>query len=109
LRWIFARRKFLRPFPRQERWAGPGLRGNREAQRYSSRELNLISDYLQEIAGSYSVRCWSLADPSFRSGRGLSVMAGLDPAIHATSAQFANRFQFMKHYQLLDRLIRFSR
>jgi hypothetical protein len=32
---------------RQERWAGPGLRGSRKAQRYSSRELNLISDYLQ--------------------------------------------------------------
>src|SRR5258708_16745177 len=43
----------------------------------------------------------SLADPSDSEVEGaLSVMAGLDPAIHATSARVASRFKFMKHYQL---------
>jgi hypothetical protein len=59
-------------------------------------ELSTISDFLQDICGSYSVRRWSLADPSDSEvGGTLSVMAGLDPAIYAPSAQSANRFKFM--------------
>jgi hypothetical protein len=104
LRGTNRERFFIAVLPRrQQRWEGILQSRGAGAQNCSWRKLSLISDYLQEIAGSYSVRCWSLADPSFRSGRGLSVMAGLDPAIPATSARFANRFKFMKHYQLLDR------
>jgi hypothetical protein len=38
--------------------------------------------YKRQIAGSYSVSCWLLADPSDSEvGGTLSVMAGLDPRL----------------------------
>jgi hypothetical protein len=56
----------------------------------------------KKTAGSYRVSDASPADPSHSEiGGGLSVMAGLDPAIHAMSARFASQFQFMQHYQVL--------
>jgi hypothetical protein len=53
-----------------------------EAQNCTWAKLSLISDFLQDVAGSYSVSCWrSLHSSNFR----FSVMAGLDPAIRETA------------------------
>jgi hypothetical protein len=64
-------------------------------------KLNSISDFLQEIAAWRNLRIalfyfWLLSwFKVILKYTNLSVMAGLDPAIHAASAPFASHFRFM--------------
>jgi hypothetical protein len=68
------------------------------AQNCSWRKLSLISDFLQAFAGSLPALIALAVDPHLvqviRKYANLSVMAGLDPAIHAASAPFGSHFRF---------------